>query len=307
MSCRFPGGVRLPEDLWHAGRPGQGRDRRIPRRPWLGWTTLRPDGRCPASYANEGGFLRRGRLRRGVLRHLAARGAGDGPAAAAAAGDLLGGASNGPGIDPASLTRQPNRRVRRAHVQDYGLRLHAGSGGVEGYSAAAARAASPRAGSPTRFGLEGPAVTVDTACSSSLVALHLAAQSLRSGECDAGAGGRRDGHGDARRCSSSSAGSAAWPPTGGASRSPRRRTAPDGARARACCCWSGCRTRGATGIRCWRWCGVRAVNQDGAANGLTAPNGPAQQRVIRAALARRRAVGGRRRRGGGARDGDGAG
>ncbi|WP_425301033.1 beta-ketoacyl synthase N-terminal-like domain-containing protein, partial [Nocardia neocaledoniensis] len=34
------------------------------------------------------------------------------------------------------------------------------------------------------FGLEGPSVTVDTACSSSLVALHLAAQSLRSGECD---------------------------------------------------------------------------------------------------------------------------
>ena len=34
------------------------------------------------------------------------------------------------------------------------------------------------------LGLEGPAVSVDTACSSSLVALHMAAQSLRSGECD---------------------------------------------------------------------------------------------------------------------------
>ena len=47
-----------------------------------------------------------------------------------------------------------------------------------------------------------------------------------------------------------------------------------------------------------------AVNQDGASNGLTAPNGPSQQRVIRAALANARPDRGRRRCGRGAWDGD---
>ena len=34
------------------------------------------------------------------------------------------------------------------------------------------------------YNLQGPSMTVDTACSSSIVALHVAAQSLRSGDCD---------------------------------------------------------------------------------------------------------------------------
>ena len=101
----------------------------------------------------------------------------------------------------------------------------------------------------------------------------------------AGAGRRRDRDVHARHRSSSSAGSAGWPPTAAARRSPTPPTAPAGPRASACCCWSGCRTRGATGTRCWPWCAARRSTRTARRNGLTAPNGPSQQRVIRQALA----------------------
>ena len=90
------------------------------------------------------------------------------------------------------------------------------------------------------------------------------AQALRQRRVLAGARRRRDrdGHpGDVRGVQP-----AARPGrrTAAARRSPPTRTAPAGPRASACCCWSGCRTRGATATRCWRWCAARAVNQDGA-------------------------------------------
>ena len=168
--------------------------------------------------------------------------------------------------------------------QDYGM-LMAETGQETGGHAATGVSASVISGRISyTFGLEGPAVSVDTACSSSLVALHLAAQALRTGECDlALAGGATVmstpmAFAELRSRARSHR-------TAGPRRSPTPRTARAGPRVSASSWWNGCPTRGATATRVLAVVRGSAVNQDGASNGLTAPNGPSQQRVIRQALA----------------------
>ena len=285
MACRYPGGVKNPEDLWRVLSNGVDAITEIPKDRWNIDSFYDPDPDAAGKILTRwGGFIDGADQFDAQFFGMSPREAEGLDPQHRLLLEVTWEALEHAGQAPDKLTGSATSVFTGISISDYfQLMIAQDQTKLDVYLAQGTAHSTASGRISYLLGLQGPAISLDTACSSSLVATHLAVQSLRTGES---------------RMAIVGGVNTILLPEVHISFSRARMISGDGR----------CKTfdARADGFVRSEGCGVvvlkrlsdaiadgdnilavirgSAVNQDGRSNGLTAPNGLAQEAVIRAAL-----------------------
>jgi myxalamid-type polyketide synthase MxaE and MxaD len=286
LGCRFPGGVRTPDDFWNVIASGVDAVTETPTDRWNVDELYDPDPTAAGKVSTRwGGFIDGVDQFDGALFGIAPREAAQMDPQQRLLLETAWDAIEHAGQSPERLkgSRTGVFIGAHSHSADYCWMQYGQMDQLDAFSGTGTSHNFLSGRLSYLLDVHGPSLVVDTACSSSLVAVHLACQSIRAGECTAAIVGGVN---------------LILSPQFTVAASRMHMLSPEGR----------CKTfdASADGFVRSEGCGVvvikrlsaaiadgdrvlavirgSAVNQDGRTNGITAPNGLAQRAVIRDAL-----------------------
>jgi acyl transferase domain-containing protein/NADPH:quinone reductase-like Zn-dependent oxidoreductase/NADP-dependent 3-hydroxy acid dehydrogenase YdfG/acyl carrier protein len=185
MACRFPGGADDPSSFWELLCNGVDAITEVPPERWNAARFHHPNSAAPGRMvARWGGFVANATAFDAAFFGIAPREAARLDPQHRWLMEVTWEAMEDAGLQPEQLSGTKTGVFVGISTHDYIALLRQQIHLVDGYVNIGSALCIAANRLSFLFNFRGPSFAVDTACSSSLVALHLAAQSLRSGECD---------------------------------------------------------------------------------------------------------------------------